>query len=58
MAETDGFTFCIETELLNKIGGVDIDLSYMGFTVEPRQPLASEGGSSCSSCGSGGSCSI
>ena len=54
--ETDGFTFCIEEALLGKIGGVDIDLTYMGFTVEPRIPLANEGGSSCSSCG--GSCSI
>ena len=41
------------------IGGVNIDLSYMGFVVEPQIPLTAQGeSSSCGSCGSGGSCSI
>ena len=35
--------------LLERIGGVRIDVSYMGFLVEPELPL---GGSSCGSCGS------
>ncbi len=54
--EVDGFTFCIEKELLEKIGGANIDISYMGFVIEPDNPLNSESG--CSSCGTGGSCSI
>ena len=56
--EQDGFTFCAEKNLWTQIGGVTIDLSYMGFTVEPTNPLpAPEGGSSCGSCcGSCGSC--
>ncbi len=44
-------------DLAKSVGGVSIDLTYMGFTVEPEIPLASEG-SSCGSCGSGGSCGI
>ena len=48
--EQDGFTFCAEKNLWTQIGGVTIDLSYMGFTVEPTNPLpAPEGGSSCGS---------
>jgi hypothetical protein len=31
------------------VGGVKIDVSYMGFIVEPELPL---GGGSCGSCGS------
>lgn len=59
VTETDGFTFCVNKELLDSIEGVDIDLSYMGFVVEPKKPLPSaSSGSSCGSCGSGGSCSI
>lgn len=55
--EVEGFSFCIETSLLNQIGSATIDISYMGFTIEPEKPLNS-GDSGCSSCGSGGSCSI
>ena len=50
--EVNGFTFCLEKSLLERIGGVKIDVSYMGFIVEPELPL--QGGSSCGSCG--GSC--
>ena len=57
--EKDGFTFCVSKDLLATIGGVNIDLSYMGFVVEPQIPLTAQGeSSSCGSCGSGGSCSI
>ena len=48
--EVNGFTFCLENSLLERIGGVKIDVSYMGFIVEPEIPL--QGGSSCGSCGS------
>lgn len=56
--EVDGFSFCIETSLLNQIGSATIDISYMGFTIEPENPIDSGSSSGCSTCGSGGSCSI
>lgn len=57
--EVDGFDFCIETSLLSQIGGATIDITYLGFNVEPDIPLNSPAGaSSCSGCSSGGSCSI
>ena len=55
--EVDGFDFCIETSLLDQIGGATIDITYLGFNVEPDNPLNSSGSSGCSSCSSG-SCSI
>lgn len=59
IVEMDGFTFCVNKNLLEQIGGVNIDLSYMGFVVEPQKPMTSaESGSACGSCGSGESCSI
>ena len=53
--EQGGFSFCVEESLLAQIGGVKIDLSYMGFSVEPVIPLSTpEGDGGCGSCG--GSC--
>ena len=40
----------MESSLLERIGGVRIDVSYMGFIVDPEIPLQS--GGSCSTCGS------
>lgn len=52
--EQGGFTFCINKDLLNQVQGVKIDLTYMGFAVEPEVPLsASDGGSACGYCSSG-----
>ena len=56
--EEGGFKFCINSELLEKIGGVTLDLTYMGFAVEPQIPLASAGGSSCGGCSGSSSCSV
>lgn len=53
--EKDGFTFCINKELLEQVQGVKVDLSYMGFVLEPAVPLAGGGESGCSGCGSSGS---
>lgn len=53
----DGFTYCISKELLTTVGSVSIDLTYMGFAVEPEIPLAGAGGSCGGSCSSG-SCSV
>lgn len=52
--EQAGYTFCIDTGLLEQVQGVTVDLSYMGFVVKPDVPFADTGGgcSSCSSCGS------
>ena len=48
--EANGYTFCLESDLLERVGSVKIDVSYMGFMVEPELPL---GGGGCSSCGGG-----
>ena len=48
--ERGGFTFCINKELLAQIHGVKIDLSQMGFSVEPEAPLPENAGVGCGSC--------
>lgn len=48
--EADGFTFCIARDLLAQVESVKIDVSYMGFVLEPRVPLPDNGGSACGSC--------
>ena len=59
VVEEGGFTFCASKGLWEQIGGVSIDLSYMGFTLDPVNPLpggsGSCGGGCCGSCGSCGS---
>lgn len=52
----EGFTFCIDKELLAQVKSASISMTYMGFTVDTEEPLpgAMEGGSSC--CGSCSSC--
>lgn len=57
------FYFCINGELLEQVKSISIDLTYMGFTVEPEIPLRSSASASasacsgCSSAGNDGSCS-
>lgn len=49
--EVDGFTFCINKNLLEQIEGAKIDLSQMGFVVEPSVPLPeSSAGGGCGGC--------
>lgn len=50
--EQSGFTFCINKELLAQVEGVKIDLTHMGFVVEPTVPLPQAGGG-CSGCSGG-----
>ncbi len=55
--EDGGFTFCINKSLLEKVVSVAIDLSDMGFMVEPSAPLEFGGsaggcGTCCGGCGS------
>lgn len=52
--EQGGFTFCMSKDLQEKVQGVKIDLTYMGFAVEPVVPLSADGGSACGSCSSCG----
>jgi Fe-S cluster assembly iron-binding protein IscA len=52
--EQNGFSFCIAKTLWDEVGGLNIDLSYMGFSIEPENPLPSSGVSGCAACG--GSC--
>lgn len=50
--EQAGFTFCINKLLLAQVQGVKIDVSQMGFSVEPTLPLPESGGG-CGGCGTG-----
>ncbi len=55
--EAGGFKFCINKNLLAEIKGAKIDLSPMGFMVEPENPLPDTGasggcGGCCGGCGS------
>ena len=56
--EDSGFSFCMTKSLLQQIGGLTVDLSYMGFTLEPDNPLPKKVSGGCSGCCSscGGSC--
>ena len=49
------YSFCIEKSLLEQVKSVKVDLSYMGFVVEPEVPLpvpegAAGGCAGCSGC--------
>lgn len=55
--EAGGFSFCINKALLEQIKSAKIDLSPMGFVVEPENPLPDTGntggcGGCCGGCGS------
>jgi hypothetical protein len=54
-AEEKGYNFCISKELLDQIGDVTVDFTYMGFSVNPKIPL--QGGGGCQSCSVSGGCS-
>lgn len=51
--EQGGFTFFINTDLLEKVEAVTINLSGMGFEVLPKVPFTPAGGSACSGCSGG-----
>lgn len=55
--ELEGFTFCINKDLLSDIGGAAVDLNYMGFVVEPTIPLAAPA-HSCSGCSGSSGCNL
>ncbi|MDR3357494.1 MAG: IscA/HesB family protein [Desulfovibrio sp.] len=53
--DNGGFTFCIKKDLLGQIQGVKVDLTYMGFAVEPLVPLEGTGGA-CGGCAGASGC--
>ena len=54
-----GFSFCVNKELLAKIGGVTIDMTYMGFMVNPAIPLQGSGApSACGGCAGSTTCNV
>ena len=51
--------FVVDEELLKVTGAITVDASVHGFSVVSEKPIQAEGsscGSSCGSCGCGGSC--
>lgn len=54
--ESNGFTFCIKKDLLGQIQGVKVDLTYMGFAVEPLVPLEGTCGGACGGCAGAAGC--
>ncbi len=52
--EEAGFKFCINKDLLEESTGINVNVSYMGFEIEPVKPFANAGGGCGSSCGTGG----
>ncbi len=45
------YSFCIDKNLLSQVKGVKIDLTYMGFVVDPEEPLpVPEGAGGCGGC--------
>lgn len=48
--ETGGFKFCVNKALLDQIKGAKIDLTEMGFMVDPVKPLPESAGGGCGGC--------
>lgn len=53
--EINGVVYCMAKALAEQTGSISVDISYMGFTITPENPLPSTGGCSCSG-GCGGGC--
>lgn len=48
--DVDGYTFCINNDLLAQVKSVAVDLTPMGFIVEPEVPLPAGSGGGCGGC--------
>lgn len=48
--ELEGYKFCINKELLDQIKGGKIDVTPMGFVIEPVNPLPEAAGGGCGGC--------
>ena len=55
-AEEQGYSFCMDRELLVMVAHVTINFSYMGFSIDPEIPLpgAGTGCGGCPSAAAGG----
>lgn len=53
--DNNGYSFCVNTELMDAAKNIKVDFSGMGFSVESELELGGGGcsPSCCSSCGSG-----
>ena len=51
--DDNGYTFCVNSELMESAGEIRIDFSPMGFSIESGLKFESAGGgcSGCSGCG-------
>ena len=49
-----GYTFCISKDIFAQTGDIAVDVTYMGFSLEPANPIG--GGGGCCGCASSGSC--
>lgn len=52
--EIDGYKYIVEKDFLNQAQPIKVDFHMYGFKLESGMDF----GSGCSSCGSGGSCSV
>lgn len=48
--EIGDYKFCINDELLDQIKGAKIDITPMGFVIEPENPLPESAGGGCGGC--------
>jgi hypothetical protein len=55
IAEEKGYKFCMNNELLTQVAHVTVNFSYMGFSVDPKNPL-NVGGGTCGGCSISGQC--
>lgn len=54
--DINGVVYCMAKELFEVTGAISVDISYMGFTITPENPLPSMGGGCSCSGGCGGGC--
>lgn len=48
-----GYSFCVNTELLEHAKNIKIDFSDMGFSIQSELSLGGGGCSGCTACGTG-----
>lgn len=48
--EVEGYTFCINKDLLAQVKSVAVDLTPLGFDVRPEVPLPAGSGGGCGGC--------
>jgi len=51
--EVAGFRFLLDKDLSQETGGIKIDMTYYGFSVDSEKPVGGGGGCSSGACSSG-----